>query len=55
MKTFLKYLGAILVLCGVLCLVYYYFFTQTNALLVVSLVLEIVGIVSFILINKFID
>lgn len=55
MKTFIKYLGAILVLCGVLCLAYYYFFTQTNGLLVASLVLELVGLVTFILTNKYID
>ncbi len=55
MKTFLKYLGAILVLCGVLCIVYYYFFTQTNALLLVSVILEVVGIISFIVLNKYIE
>ncbi len=55
MKTFLKYLGAILVLCGVLCLAYYYFFTQSNGLLIASLALEVVGLISYIVINKFIE
>ncbi len=55
MKTFLKYLGAILVLCGVLCIAYYYFFLQSNALLLVSVILEAVGLVAFILLNKYIE
>lgn len=55
MKTFLKYLGAILVLCGVLCLAYYYFFAQSNGLLIASLALEVVGLISYIVINKFIE
>lgn len=52
MKTFLKYLGAILVLCGVVCLAIYAFVKQTNVLLVVAMVLEVVGILSYIIINK---
>ncbi|MCM1035673.1 MAG: hypothetical protein NC038_08570 [Paludibacter sp.] len=55
MKTFLKYLGAILVLCGVLCLAYYFFYTQTNALLVAGIITEFVGLVAFVMINKRID
>ena len=55
MKTFLKYLGAILVLCGVVCLAVYAFAKQTNALLVSAMVLEVVGILSYIIINKRLD
>ncbi len=55
MKTFLKYLGAILVLCGVLCIVYYYFVAQTNVLLLVSIILEVIGVISFIVLNKYIE
>ena len=52
MKTFLKYLGAILVLCGVVCLAVYAFVKQTNVLLAVAVALEVVGILSYIIINK---
>lgn len=55
MKTFLKYLGAILVLCGVVCLAVYAFYKQTNGLLVTAMVLEVVGILSYIIINKRLD
>ena len=55
MKTLLKYLGAMLVLCGVLCLVVYYFWVPSNNLLATSLVLELVGIVGFVLTNYFVD
>lgn len=55
MKTLLKYCGAILVLCGVLCLVIYYFWVPSNALLATSLVLELVGILGYILVNRFIE
>ncbi len=55
MKTLLKYSGAILVLCGVVCLAVYYFAVPTNTLLWLSLVLELVGILAYIIINKKID
>lgn len=55
MKTFLKYLGALLVLCGVICLAIYYFAAPTNTLLWLSLVLELVGILSYILIHKYVE
>lgn len=55
MKTLLKYLGVLLVLCGVVCLAIYYFANPTNTLLWLSLVLELVGILSYIFINKKID
>ena len=47
-----KYLGVILILLGVLCLVVYKFAFQSNALLVISMVLEVAGILSYIFINK---
>ena len=52
MNTLLKNLGAILVLLGVVCLAVYYFGVQVNALLVASMVLEVAGILSYILINR---
>lgn len=55
MKTLLKYLGAILMLLGVVCLVLYKFCMPTNALLISSMVLEVAGILSFIFINKKLD
>lgn len=58
MKSFLKNLGLIIFLCGVICLCIYYFSTfstPSNGLLVISLVLEFVGILTYIIINKRID
>ncbi len=55
MNTFLKYLGAILVLCGVVCLAIYYFAVPSNGLLVTALVLEVIGIFAHIFINKYLD
>ncbi|MBQ9340498.1 MAG: hypothetical protein IJS13_09255 [Paludibacteraceae bacterium] len=55
MKTFLQYLGIFLVLCGVICLVVYFFAVPSNALLATSLVLEVVGILGYILINKYVQ
>ncbi len=55
MKTLLKYSGAILVLLGVVCLLVYYVGVRTNAMLVVAMVLEVVGILTFILTNKYIE
>ena len=52
MNTLLKNLGAILVLLGVVCLAVYYFGVQKNALLVVSMVLEVAGLLAYFLINK---
>jgi hypothetical protein len=55
MNSLLKNLGLIIFLCGVICLCVYYFGTPSNALLVSSLVLEFVGILTYIIINKRID
>jgi uncharacterized membrane protein HdeD (DUF308 family) len=52
MNSFLKNLGIILVLAGVICLVVYYFGFQHNWLLATSLVLEVAGILSYIFINR---
>ena len=55
MNTFLKNLGAILVLLGVACLAVYYFSLPENYLLVTALAVEVVGIATYIIVNKFID
>jgi hypothetical protein len=54
MNNFLKYLGVIIVLLGVACLGVYEAH-PSNMLLLGSLVLEFVGILTFILINRFAD
>jgi len=48
----MKDLGIILVLLGALCLVVYSFALQANWLLVVSLVLELAGILAYIFLNR---
>ena len=55
MKAFLKYLGVILLLLGVVCLVLYKFWMPTNVLLICSMALEVIGILAFIFINKKLD
>ncbi len=55
MNTFLKYLGPILVLLGVVCLAIYYFAVPENALLISAAVIEVVGILAYIIINKKLD
>ena len=52
METFLKNLGIIILLLGVLCLVIYKFAFQENWLLIFSLALEIAGILTYIFVNK---
>lgn len=52
MKNLLKDLGIILVILGVLCLVVYYFALPKNWLLVSSMVLEVVGILAYIFLNR---
>lgn len=52
MNTFLKSLGAILVLLGVVCLAIYFFGVQVNILLAVGLILEIGGLFAHVFINK---
>lgn len=55
MNTFLKDLGLIIFLCGVICLCVYYFGVSSNELLVSSLALEFVGILAYIILNKRLD
>ncbi len=55
MKSFLKYLGVIILLLGVVCLAVYKFALPENWLLISSIALEVVGILSYIFINKAID
>lgn len=52
MKNFLQYVGIIALLLGVLCLVIYKYSVQDNALLISAMVLQVLGILSFIFINK---
>ena len=54
MNTFLKYLGVIFVLLGVCCLGVYEVVPE-NMLLAGALLLEFIGILTFILINRFAD
>ena len=57
MNSLFKNLGLIIFLCGVVCLCVYYFSVRasSNGLLVSSLVLEFVGILAYIIINKRLD
>ncbi|MBQ7996594.1 MAG: hypothetical protein IJ249_02880 [Paludibacteraceae bacterium] len=48
----MKYLGVILLVLGVLCLVIYKYAMPQNWLLIVSMVLEVGGILAYIFINK---
>ena len=52
MDPLLKYLGVVLLVLGVLCLVVYKFALPQNWLLVSSMVLEVGGIFAYIFINK---
>lgn len=52
MDSFKKFLGVILLLLGVLCLVVYKFALPENILLVAGVVLEVAGILAYIFINK---
>ena len=52
METTKKYLGVILIILGVLCLIVYKFALPSNLLLIASMVFEVAGILSYIFINK---
>ena len=53
MNTFLKALGTILVLLGVVCMAVYFFgTTQPNLLLAAGLGLEVVGVFTYVFTNK---
>ena len=53
MGTFLKYFGVLLVIIGVGILAYYTFYTPSNTLLITAGALMIVGLLEFILANKY--
>lgn len=55
MKELLKNLGVVILLLGVVCFVVYHFAVQQNALLLVGALLEVIGIVVYIVVNKRID
>ncbi len=52
MSPLKKYLGVILMILGVLCLVIYKFAVPENWLLISAMVLELGGIFAYIFINK---
>ena len=52
MNSTLKYLGVVLLLLGVVCLVVYKYAMPENWLLVSAMVLEVAGIFAYIFINK---
>lgn len=52
MEAFKKYLGVILLLLGVVCLVVYKYALPENALLITGIALELAGILAYIFINK---
>lgn len=52
MDNFKKYLGVILLLLGVICLIVYKYALQANGLLVAGVALEVAGILAYIFINK---
>lgn len=52
MELFKKYLGVVLLLLGVVCLVVYKFALPHNALLITAMVLEVAGVLAYIFINK---
>jgi hypothetical protein len=52
MKVFLNYLGIIMLLLGVICMVVYKLALPENGLLIAGIVLEVVGILAYIIINK---
>lgn len=55
MKAFLKYLGVILLLIGVVFFVVYQYALQQNWLLVCGIAFEVIGIVAYIVTNKYIN
>ncbi|MBQ9602778.1 MAG: hypothetical protein IJR42_03100 [Paludibacteraceae bacterium] len=52
MDSIKKYLGVALIVLGVLCLVIYKYALPQNFLLILSMVLEVGGILAYIFINK---
>ena len=52
MKNLLKNCGLLLVLLGVICILVYAWAMPSNGLLIASLVLEVIGILTYILVNQ---
>ncbi len=52
METLKKYLGVIILLLGVVCLVVYKYALPENGLLIAGIALELAGILAYIFINK---
>ncbi len=52
MNSNLKYLGVVLLVLGVLCLVIYKYALPQNFLLILAMALEVGGIFAYIFINK---
>jgi len=56
MKDFLKYLGSILILIGVVILALYYFgVSQSNVLLTSAGIIMLVGFITHIVVNRRVD
>jgi len=52
MENFKKYLGVLLLIVGVICLIVYKYALQANGLLIAGLVFELAGILAYIFINR---
>ena len=52
MDNLLKYLGVVLLILGVVCLIVYKLALPSNGLLIAAMVLEVAGILAYIFINK---
>ena len=52
MSSLRKYFGVILLVLGVVCLILYKYVAPENGLLIVSMILELAGIIIYIRINK---
>ena len=52
MENLKKFLGVILLLLGVVCLIVYKYALQANGLLIAGIGLELAGILAYIFINK---
>lgn len=55
LNTFLKNLGVLIVLAGVICLVVYFLGQQKNILLAIGLGVQALGIVTYVVINKILN
>ncbi len=55
MKTILKYLGAIIVLLGVVALAIYYYVAPSNAWLATGGCAMVIGFLAHIIINRYIN